>query len=435
MNPRDYKLNNPSAMQNLVQGLEIGGRLKQQRLASEAAERKAREGQALQADLAQLRESGRPVRAADFARLASQYPTQGEYTGQVLDRMTAEQKETAATNTSQVYAALAGGNTDAALEFMGLQIRAAENSGDERGAKVAGVVRQMIETDPHGAQVALGMRLAAQLGPEDMVKRFSELEKTQRQNENTAAKVSKTMAEARKLNIETDFAADRAVADLEVKGWQAEKLQEESRTLRHSRKIAALQAQADKTTDRLKREKLEGEIADAKSKREQSVRDRAAELQSVRTSSDNMLNQIEQLMSTPANVLDDALGAYDASAVGRAMDTFDQPVQDFVALLDTLGAQTFTTMIGTVDIKGALSDQEGAELKNSLQSLSRKQSPQQFVKALKESKRLIQKMRTGLTTKYGVPDTVADTPAAADNVDEAEFERLKTQYLGGGRSR
>jgi hypothetical protein len=60
-----------------------------------------------------------------------------------------------------------------------------------------------------------------------------------------------------------------------------------------------------------------------------------------------------------------------------------------------------------------LSDAEGKKLAAALQSFSLRQSPEQLLSNVKEAQRIMLDSRKRLASKYGVPDTVPNTPAAA----------------------
>ena len=77
---------------------------------------------------------------------------------------------------------------------------------------------------------------------------------------------------------------------------------------------------------------------------------------------------------------------------------------------------------------GALSEGEGKKLQASLQNFSLKQSPERLIDNMKEAQRLILKGRSNLAKKYGVPDAVPDTPAAAPSA--GEIDALLKKYGG-----
>ena len=94
--------------------------------------------------------------------------------------------------------------------------------------------------------------------------------------------------------------------------------------------------------------------------------------------------------------------------------------------MENVDAQAFLSQIPQMKGFGALSDNEGKKLSRALQTFNTKQSTPQFIFNLKEAQRLMQKARSNLATKYGVPDTVPDTPAAQSSPEE--IDSLLKQY-------
>ena len=77
---------------------------------------------------------------------------------------------------------------------------------------------------------------------------------------------------------------------------------------------------------------------------------------------------------------------------------------------------------------GALSDAEGKKLSAALQNFSLRQSPERLMENVREAQRLLLKARENVARRYGVPETVPDTPASQPTPEE--INELLQQYGG-----
>lgn len=149
-----------------------------------------------------------------------------------------------------------------------------------------------------------------------------------------------------------------------------------------------------------------------KIERDEKSNARKADVESARTSMDNMLSTADRLLSTKPSVIESATGP-----VSSRLPTFYDDVADFEETLSTFGSQAFLSMVPTMKGMGALSNTEGDKLQKALQSLSLRQSKEQLVWNLREAKRLIEKGRDNLATRYNSPDTPTDQPNRNITVD------------------
>jgi hypothetical protein len=167
-----------------------------------------------------------------------------------------------------------------------------------------------------------------------------------------------------------------------------------------------LQAQLTKEDQALKRQELQAKIDEAKRKQSTELQQKVADVEGARFNIDNMLNTADRIMQNPE--LNSVIGTIQ----GRMPVLLNDQAQDAVALIETLGSQAFLSQIPNVKGMGALSNAEGEKLQNAFQNLGRVQSEKQFKENLKEAQRLLLKARQNVSTRYGVPETVPDTPAA-----------------------
>jgi hypothetical protein len=425
--PYDYTLGNlPSPTENLINSLALAKGFQQLKTQKTDAEKSAQAQAQLQADLSQLGTNPTP---AGLAQLMVKYPSMSEQFKRTYDVLSAEQQRSRVNQASQVYAALEAGHPDMAQRILKEQAVAYRNSGMEREAKTLDDLAEMVRLSPETARTSTGLFLASAMGPEKFTETFTQLQAERREADLAPERLTEAQAKARQAAVKADFAESEAVMDLQKKGWDIYKIQEDVKIARENSRIAALKAQIDREQNDLKRQELQTKLAEAQRKQDQKVREQVATVESGRTNIDNMLNNIDGILQTPSGTLDDALGAWDGSWVGGLIDTFDQDVQDFVARLENLDAQAFLAQVPQMKGLGALSENEGKKLSGALQSFSRKQSKEQFIANAKEAQRIMLKARKTLAQKYGVPETIPDTPAVESTPED--IEALLQKYGGG----
>ena len=148
-------------------------------------------------------------------------------------------------------------------------------------------------------------------------------------------------------------------------------------------------------------------------------------VENARFNIDTLLNTADRIIGTPRGVVESATGP-----ISSRMPTLSQDTADFESLIENLDAQAFLSQIPQMKGTGALSENEGKKLAAALQSLSLKQSPGQLVGNVKEMQRLMLKARKNLADKFGMPENVPDTPAAAQSTSAADIDALVKKYGG-----
>ena len=106
----------------------------------------------------------------------------------------------------------------------------------------------------------------------------------------------------------------------------------------------------------------------------------------------------------------------------------DDNESNAIATINTIGSQVFLSAVKSAGSMTGLTEKEGDKLQNSLASMVRAQGEEAFETNAKEAQRLLLKARKNLVTKYGVPDTVPDTPEAGAN--PSEIDALLKKYGG-----
>ena len=413
----DFNLANPQ--QAVLQGMQTGAVLNQGRQQVIDREKATLAQQAFQQDLNSVLNKGAPT-AADYAALTVKYPQFNEQFEQAWGMLNEEQKTNRVSQASEVYSALNSGEPEMAQQLLEEQAVAAENAGDARSAKAARTLAEMVARNPNAAQSSVAMRLSSMMGPDKFTETFTKLENDRRSRQLEQADLTEREAKAYQAAVAADFADSNAAIDLQRKGWDITKIQNDIQVSKENQKIAALNAQLKREQNDLKRQELQNKLAEMQDARDEKVRARVAEAESARGNIDNMLNNLDRILQTPGSTLNDALGAWDGSWIGGVLDTFDQDVQDFASLVENLDAQAFLAQVPQMKGLGALSENEGKKLSAALQSFNRKQSVEQFTANAREAQRLMLKARENLALKLGVPDTIADTPAAKPSPTEID---------------
>jgi hypothetical protein len=427
--PFDYSLTVQNPAASVTQGIQKGiglaqglTQVKQARTEATAAAQANERKTAFNADLAKI--SAAPT-AAGYASLAARYPEFGKVLKEGYDVLGAEEQKQNLADASSVYSALAADEPEYAEELLTKQAEALRNGGREQEAKAREDLARLVKLSPDTARTSAGLYLSTVMGPEKFVEGFSKLESDRRSRDLEGATLTEAEAKADKAAVAAKFAESEAALELQKKGYDIEKIKNDIQVSRANVRIAAMNAELAKELNAQRAELLRSRIADAQIKRDADVRDRVANAESARGQIDNFLNTADRALATPFNVIENATGSVDSRLI-----TLRQSTADFEELIDTLGSQAFLAQAPNLKGMGALSNAEGEKLQTALQNLKLRQSPERLVNNLREAQRLLLKARDNISTRYGVPETVPDTPAAAPS--DQETNALLDQYLFGG---
>lgn len=424
MDPINYNVDVKSPFEQSMGGFNTALGMRNDIAATKQKEQAVALQAQLQTDLAGL--ANKPdAKASDFSQMMVKYPQLSEHFKRGWDTLNGEQQQNKLSTATQVYAAVNSGNTQIAVDLLKQQAAGLRNSGKEAEAKAAETMAKFIEMDPKSAKTTTGLLLSSLMGPEKFADTFTKLETEGREAALQPAKLTAAQAEAAKKlseakleDIKARYGEQNAITDLAKKGWDIKNIESEILNRKETNRIAAINASiAGRNADTnrgelvLKRDKFTAENAD-------KVRARVSEVTTARSNIDNMLNTADQILKHPG--LENATG----SLAGRTM-SIRQDSADFDALVGNLGSQAFLAQVPQMKGLGALSENEGKKLEAALQSFDQKQSAKQFADNVREAQRLMLKARTNLVTKYGVPDTVPDTPAAAPDQKTLDALLLK----------
>jgi hypothetical protein len=432
-----YNLVDPSAA--IMNGLKMGATLNQ---VEDQRKQQLAQQQSTMAQMAALRglASNPNASHADYAGVMTMFPGLAENLGKAWKVLDEGQKTTAVDFGTRAYSALLANQPQVAVDM--IRERAVA---DKPRAQHWNTIADLIEKAPAQGRTLVALNLAGLMGPDKFKEAFTGLQADARSEQLQPDAARKATADADKAAQDALAAGSDAVIkgeqakvapqtvalDLQKKGWDIKKIQEDIEIAKQANRISAMNAATAREGNDLKKRELQLKVQEAEQKLGDSMRAKVADVETARTSMDNLLNTADRFLKTaidpktgkPSSTLRAASGPLDSK-----LPTLQTDVADLEALLEGLGSQAFMAQVPNMKGLGALSNAEGDKLQASLQNLKLSQSPEQLVANIKEAQRLIIKGRKTLATRYGVPDTVPDTPAAADAAGPNEIDKLVQQY-------
>lgn len=408
MQPMNYTIQTPNSTGLLNEALQIKGMVERNRLleAQQLAEQQKMQEAQRQAELNEIKrqrfaEVAKNPTAKAVQSFMVEFPELSEQFKRSYETLNDNEKRMATEVQFATKSALESGKPDLAISDLDRRIEAAKNMGDKSAEEKLGIIRNLVIANPNAALLTANAFLAATMDPD----KFATMEKT-RGEESRAQEMQPFKVEQER--VKAKFAEPEALLDLEQKGWNIKAIQEDIGYKKQMARIAAMNASTSRTDSDLKRQELQLKVQEAQSKLNSDIRAKVSEAESARASIDNFINTADRLMKNP--MLSRVLGPIEGRISSAPLS---DEAADAVALIDTLSSQAFLSQIPAMKGSGALSDAEGKKLQAALTNLSRVQSEKQFEANLKEAQRILLKSRSNLAQKYGIPDTVPDTPAAA----------------------
>lgn len=344
-----------------------------------------------------------------FNDLMTKYPSKAENIQKLNDRMDAAEKESSYKTGIDVYTALETGNTDTAKTILDEQIAAGKNAG--RDMRIIENIRTKMDQDPKAAQAGIGLWLAGSDPKrwDETTTAFEARAKKEAERQKAEFQSVESRAKAQKAAVDSKFAESNALLDLQKKGYDITKIQQDISFAKENQRIAMLDKQLKREEDALRRKELEGKLVDAQAARDEKVKQKAADAEGAVATIDNSLTTIQRVLNNPA--WRDVVGSFEGGEwIGEPLTLFDDKEQDAIAAIETLGSQVFLTNAKQFGSTAGLTEKEGAKLQASLASLTRKQSEESFQKNLEEADRLMRKARSNLFRRSGMPETRPDIP-------------------------
>lgn len=432
--PIDYSLNVKSPFESAIQGYGIGANMAQMQAQREAtmaqrdamqAKADAERAEALRQ--AEAREATKALftnpnpTAQDFIKVASMLPEKEAASMRAnWDLMNKDKQDSTLKFSGQVLSAFNSGSPQIGVQLLKDRAEAERNAGQEEQAKAYDTWAQIAEANPQAAMKSMGIMVAQVPGGDKVIESVTKIGQESRAEALAPSQLKESEAKAEKAAVAAKFAESDAVMKLQKDGWDIKKIQNEIGVSQQNVRIAAANAQIAREGNQIKRQELGLKLEEMKQKRDEVIRTKTSEIESARGDMDNFLNTADRFLNSgigkdgkPNSTLRAATGPLDSR-----FPTMQPEVADIEALAETLGSQAFMSQIPKMKGTGALSEKEGEKLQSSLQNLSLKQSPERLVENVKEAQRLILKARKNLADKYGVPESVPDTPQAAPTPEE-----------------
>jgi hypothetical protein len=387
-----------------------------------AAERAQSQAMAAQGLMDKIRAG--TANATDIQSFAITAPKdQSEAALKVWEGMNKEQQQGTLGFTAQVLSAFGSKKPEIGIQLLNDRALAERNSGREDQAKAYETWAKIAESDPVTAQVMIAPLVGQLPGGDKVIEAWTKAQGESRARELQPFEVRGKAAQTKSSEIAAKYAESSALQDLEKKGWDIRKIQSDMDISKQNARIAAAGVAASREGNALRREELGLKVQEMRDKRESTIREKVAGVESARFNIDNMLNTADRVLKTPKNIIGSAAGP-----ISSRMVTLSQDTADFEELVGMLGSQAFLSQVPNLVSMGALSNAEGEKLQSSLQSFSLRQSPERLIENVKESQRLMLKSRSNIAKKFGAPESVPDTPAAAPTA--TDIDALLKKYGG-----
>ena len=432
MQPINYLAQVADPFAQATQGLKFGAGMADLQRQQEARAAQQQQAQLAAQEQARFFTNPNPTMqdAARYASLLS--PEQSKAFLPFMEGITKEKQQGALKTTGQLLSALQA-NPQTGIKLLQDRALAERNAGDEEEASLFERLAEAAADPAQGPQVAfkaLVQSASAIPGAKEMFETIDKGLGTAREEalapsklREQTAKAGEAESSAQKAAVAAKFAESNAVIDLEKKGWDITKIQNDIDIAKQNSRIAAMNAATSREGNSLKRQENELKLREMIDKRDTAVREKVGEIENARSTMDNMLNTADRILKTPKNVVGSAAGP-----ISARMPTLTQDTADFEALVETLGSQSFIAQIPNIKGMGALSNAEGEKLQAALQNFSLKQSPERLLENVKEAQRLILKGRATLAKRSGLPESIPDTPSV--QTSPGDIDALIKKYGG-----
>lgn len=414
MQPMNYIINTGNPANAFSQGAEqtlgLMGAVNQQRLLQQKAEQQRIANEQAIVRQQRFQEVALNPTAGAVQKLMIEFPELSEQFKRSYDSLNDSEKEDAIATSYSVVSALKQGKADIAKAELDRKIEAAKNAGDAGRVQKYQMLRDGLVASPEGTLFGLQGLLFAGMGGEKYAQAVSTLDKNEREAELQPSVLKESEAKADKAAVAAKFAESEAVMDLEKRGWDIQKIKNDIQVSRQNVAIAAANAAVTKANSETARQEAQIKLQELIDKREATINEKVSTAETARADIDNFLNTADRLVKNP--LLNRVIGPIEGRMTSAPLS---DDAADAIAMIETLQSQVFLTQFAKLKGAGAITEKEGEQAQKALSNLTRKQSEKQFLANLNEARRIMLKGRAELARKYGIPDTVPDTPAAASS--------------------
>lgn len=404
--PIDYSIDIGNAVGNALQGFQGGfniGSVMQQRQAQQ--EQQAAQQQAaarMHADLSAV--AGNPnASGADYASLMTRYPQLSENLKRSWDVLDTQQRQSKLDQASQVYSALQSGKPQVAKDYLQGLADAAQNSGNARELAGLQAMIKQIDIDPAAAKTSMGMALVSQAGPDKFAEAFGKFGAEQRAQDLAPEELKQKRAEATIKAEEAKTAPQKFLLELEQKGWDIKKTEEDIRSSKEGTRLRAMEVALGKERNDISRQELQQKIDDAREKQAEKLREKVAnaetELASV-TDAKGLLGEI--LGNKDSLFAATGLGAFRGAIPGTEARTMAGKLEQLQNMLAATNLDK---------LKGPMSDKDIMFVKRIAANLDRYQDEDLFEKELTKVNDILTRTEEKVRTKYGMPKSSTSNAA------------------------
>lgn len=425
INPNSFAVDIPDPSKtfsdSFVGAAKIQNAVQQNQLAQQQLERK----QQLQSDLNALGNNPTPQQ---IASISGKYPELSEHFKRSYDMLTTEQQQSRLQSAIPIYAAVASGNYQTAIDQLNQNAQAYKNSGLDQDAKMSEAMAQLVQLHPETANKTMGLMLSSTMGPEKFASTFGTISDQNRADQKQPLENKKLAAEASTAQTTAQYADQKANQDLENQ--------------RIDNQVKRLDVQIKQANSETERGKLQLE-------RDKLVQEQQLKNLDKTNSAQDQLDSINQTLVTIQSIRGNAalepylkvggigLGGGVGSVTGSIASFIPgSDRKDLEGLVDTLKSQSFLSKIQSFKGMGALSDAEGKKLTDAITSLNINQSVGQFKNNLGVLENYMNKAQSRLLSTGNAPTAsgavVSKTPAFGV-IREGDINRLMQKNPGASR--
>lgn len=365
----------------------------QQAAAAQAATQRARAQEVARA-LSSLGTSPDPKQ---IVAVMTQFPEIAEKIDPLLKASQGQKRDNDILRAQQTYAAVLSGDVDIAEKIVSDEIAGYRDAGLDLEARMAESRLEMIKRNPKGAAAAMGMYLARAMGPEQFAAAFDKIEGARREGEMQPARVAEQEAKATSAAVAAKFAESNAALDLQKKGWDITKLQNDVQLSRINQQIATAQASLNRQLAPLQVQEAQLKIQNLNSERDK----RARELASEATAKYQVFNEAQSLVNdilSPEN--EDALkGATGFTGLVSAIP--GTPERAIAGKVKRLAALLTADNLSLMS--GVLTDKDMQVLERIAGNFDMLQEQGQAIGELRRAGSALKDGRAKLVAKYGPP--------------------------------
>ena len=208
--PINYATDVQSPFEAALGGMKVGAAL-----ADVQARRQAQEqAQAAQTEVANLFKNPNAT-ATDYARVATLLPKdQAEGVRKSFEMLNAEQQQNRLSQSGQVYAAMQSGQPEIAKSLLQQQGEAFTASGRPEQAKAIDTYIKLIDLNPTGAKVNVGLMIAELPGGTKLLENIDKVMAASRAEAKAPLELKELEAKALQEGVKAEFARPVAVAEL-----------------------------------------------------------------------------------------------------------------------------------------------------------------------------------------------------------------------------